>query len=114
MSISTLLVRPGTILDLALQDIQAGPRQTAGGGEDKIRKYAGEFEASLLANLYKDMQHGLGGLPADEDPGADTFTDMGIQALAAGLVAGGGIGIAKLLIQNLIPKAAASGAKKAP
>jgi len=35
---------------------------------------------------------------------------MGVHALATGLVAGGGIGIAKLLIQHLIPKGAMSDA----
>ncbi len=108
MSMSTLL-RPSVTADLALQEIQAGTKQTADGKAEKIRKYAGEFEASLLASLYKDMQHSLGGLSADQDPGADTLTDMGVHALATGLVAGGGIGIAKLLIQHLIPKGAASG-----
>jgi len=107
MSVSTLL-RPTISTDLALQDLQLGTKQTAGGRADKIRKYAGEFEAMLLANLYKDMQHSLGGLPADEDPGADTLSDMGVHALATGLVAGGGIGIAKLLIQHLIPKGGTS------
>jgi Rod binding domain-containing protein len=109
MSISTLL-RPSVTADLALQEVQAGTKQTAGGKAEKIRKYAGEFEASLLANLYKDMQHSLGGLPADQDPGADTLTDMGVHALAAGIVAGGGIGIANLLIQHFLPKGATSGA----
>jgi len=100
MSFSTLL-RPGITADLALQPA-IGP--TEGGRAEKIRKYAGEFEATLLANLYKDMEHSLGGSPTDEDPGADTLSDMGIHALATGLVSGGGIGIAKLLIQYLSQK----------
>jgi len=107
MSFATLL-RPSVTADLALQDFQAGTKQTTAERADRIRKYAGEFEAMLLANLYKDMQHSLGGLPTAADPGADAFTDMGVHALATGLVAGGGIGIAKLLIQHLIPKGAMS------
>ena len=111
MSISTLL-RPSITPDLAFQEVQAGTKQTAGEKAEKIRKYAGEFEASLLANLYKGMQHSLGALTDDGDPGADTLTDMGVHALATGIVAGGGVGIAKLLIQHLVPKAAGSGAAK--
>ena len=95
-----------------MEGVQAGTKPASGGKEEKIRKYAQEFEASLLSNLYKDMEHSLGELPGDEDPGAGTFTDMGVHALATGIVAGGGIGIAKLLIQHLVPKKAPSIATK--
>ena len=111
MSFSTLL-KPSIAADFALQDVPSGTKQDAGSKAEKIRKYAGEFEATLLANLYKDMQHSLGELPAAQDPGADTLTDMGVHALAAGLVAGGGVGIAKLLIQSLLPKITGSNAGK--
>lgn len=108
MSFSTLIT-PTVAADFALQKLQAGTKPASGGREEKLRKYAGEFEADLLASLYKGMQNSLGGT-SDDDPGADTFTDMGVHALATGLVAGGGIGIAKLLIQHLIPKGASGGA----
>jgi Rod binding domain-containing protein len=110
MSFSTLL-RPSVTADLALQEFQAGTKQISGGRAEKIRKYAREFEADLLANLYKGMQNSLGGIP-NEDPGADTFTDMGVHALAEGIVAGGGIGIANMLIQHLLPKGGSNGAAK--
>jgi Rod binding domain-containing protein len=111
MSFSTLIT-PTVAADFALQKLQAGTKPAGGGSrEEKLRKYAGEFEADLLANLYKGMQNSLGGT-SDDDPGADTLTDMGVHALATGLVAGGGIGIAKLLIQHLIPKGASGGAAK--
>ncbi len=110
MSSSNLLT-PTVNASWALQDVQSGSKQTAGGKADKIRKYAGEFEANLLANLYKDMQHSMG-VSGDEDPGSDTLSDMGVHALTQGIVAGGGIGIAKLLIQHLIPKVEGSGGTK--
>jgi Rod binding domain-containing protein len=100
---NTNVIGPKGSADLLLEGAQAGTKQVSSGRAEKIRKYAREFEANLLANLYKDMQHSLGGL-GDEDPGGDTLRDMGVHALAQGIVAGGGIGIANLLIQHLMPK----------
>lgn len=102
MSYSTIL-RPIVAADPSLEQLQAGAKQISSGKAEKVKKFAKEFEANLLGRLYKDMQHSLGG-PTDDDPGADTLTDMGVHALAAGIVAGGGIGIANLLIQHLLPK----------
>lgn len=103
MTLSTLL-QPNVSPDLLTQQVQDGSQPNPNSKTEKIRKYAGEFEANLLANLYKDMQHSLGEVPGQEDPGADTLMDMGIHALASGISAAGGIGIANLLIQHLIPK----------
>lgn len=102
MSFSTIL-RPIVAADSSLDQLQAGAKQISSGKAEKVKKFAKEFEANLLGSLYKDMQHSLGGA-TDDDPGADTLTDMGVHALATGIVAGGGIGIANLLIQHLIPK----------
>jgi len=103
VQLSTLL-KPNVASDLLLQQVQDGAKPTPNTKAEKIRKYAGEFEANLLANLYKDMQHSLGQAPGEEDPGADTLADMGIHALATGISAAGGIGIANLLIRHLISK----------
>ena len=102
MTFSTLF-QPGMSPDPLMQ-VQDGSQPNPNSKLEKIRKYAGEFEANLLANLYKDMQHSLGEVPGQEDPGADTLMDMGVHALANGISAAGGIGIANLLIQHLISK----------
>lgn len=102
MSFSTIL-RPIVTADSTVDLVPAGARQISGGKVEKVKKFAKEFEANLLGSLYKDMRHSLGE-ETDEDPGADSLTDMGVRALATGIVAGGGIGIANLLIQHLIPK----------
>lgn len=107
MSFSSTL-RPMVIADSSMDGVQAGTKKISADKAEKVKKYAKEFEANLLGNLYKDMQHSLGGAPDDSDPGADTLTDMGVHALSMGVVAGGGIGIANLLIQHLIPKGAAA------
>lgn len=106
MSFSTIL-RPIVTADSSLDGLQAGAKQISSSKAEKVKKFAKEFEANLLGSLYKNMQHSLGGA-SDEDPGADTLTDMGVHALATGIVAGGGIGIANLLIQHLIPKGSAT------
>ncbi len=70
-----------------------------------IRKYAQEFEASLLAAWWKEMQSSFAGLSDEEHgPEFETMNDLGAQALASGLAARGGIGIASLLVRNLLPR----------
>lgn len=108
MSFSTIL-RPSTTTESFLDAAHTGPQQISGAKAEKVKKFAKEFEANLLGSLYKDMRHSLGGEDADGDPGADTLADMGVHALATGIVAGGGIGIANLLIQKLIPQGGTKG-----
>src|ERR1035438_3449911 len=108
MSFSTIL-RPSIATESILDGANARAQQMSSGKAEKVKKFAKEFEANLLGSLYKDMRHSLGGATEDEDPGADTLADMGVHALATGIVAGGGIGIANLLIQKLIPQARTKG-----
>ena len=93
-----------------LDEVQNGTKQISGSKADKIRKYAREFEADLLAKIYEGMEHSLGAVPGEEDPGADTLMDLGVHALTTGIVAGGGIGIANLLIRHLLPQGNPTGA----
>ena len=108
MSFSTIL-RPSITTESLLDGAHTGAQQISSGKQEKVKKFAKEFEANLLGSLYKDMRHSLGGAAQDEDPGADTLADMGVHALATGIVAGGGIGIANLLIQKLIPHGGTGG-----
>jgi len=97
-------IRPNTDADLLWQEVQAGQKQTSGGQTAKIRKYAQEFEANLLSKFYQEMQHSLGDVEGESDPGSDTLTDLGVHALAMGISAVGGVGIANLLVQHLTSK----------
>jgi Rod binding domain-containing protein len=97
-------IRTATDTDLLLQEVQAGQKQNSGGKTEKIRKYAQEFEANFLSKFYQEMQHSLGDIEGESDPGASTLTDLGVHALAMGVSAAGGVGIANLLIQHLISK----------
>ena len=97
-------IQPSADADLLWQQVQAGKTQPAGDKTEKVRKYAQEFEANFLSKFYEEMQRSMAGTEGDSDPGHDTLLDLGVHALATGLSAAGGIGIANLLIQHLIPK----------
>ena len=67
---------------------------------EKLKKGAREFEAMLVAQLWKGYQ--------TENPDAEgsskTLTDIGTQALAQGVAARGGLGFAKMVLHQLAPK----------
>lgn len=65
-------------------------------------KAAREFEASLIASLLESMEKTFSTLPGEADlAGGDDYNYLGTQALAAGLAARGGFGIADLISQHL-------------
>lgn len=67
----------------------------------KIKAAAQEFEGLLLASLLKDFKLGLGGLPGQECLGVGAYGDFASEALAGGLAAAGGVGLADLLVTAL-------------
>ena len=61
-----------------------------------------EFEAMLLEQLLDKVQKTFTGVgDSDSDAGGDTVNSMGTQALAKGMAEQGGIGLAKMLRQQL-------------
>ena len=78
----------------------ASTEKPAGG----IAGAAREFETLLLSNLLEKMKENFGGSEPSQDAGHSTFDALGIQAVAQGIAARGGIGIAKLLINRLDTK----------
>jgi Rod binding domain-containing protein len=65
-------------------------------------KAAQEFEAQLLSTLLRPLQRSFSSVPGQDSEGeSDGYGDMGIQALATGLAASGGIGIAKMVEHQL-------------
>jgi Rod binding domain-containing protein len=95
------LVAPST--PAAAQPAMSGPQL------DKLRKGAREFESMMVEQIWKGMK------TETADSGSDqTLSDMGSHALAAGIAARGGFGIAKMILHQLAPSAessAASGTK---
>lgn len=69
-------------------------------GKAKAEKAAQDFEAVLLGTLLDSLQKTFAGT-ADEGPaGSSNYAAMGTQALASAMAARGGIGIAKLILQQ--------------
>lgn len=63
---------------------------------------AREFEASLIASLLQSLEKTFSTLPGESTiPGADDYNYLGTQALAEGLSARGGFGIAAMISQHL-------------
>ena len=67
---------------------------------DKLKKGSREFEAMLIQQLWK----GLREESSDESGSSQTLTDVGMQAMASGLAARGGIGIAKTILSQFALK----------
>jgi len=65
-------------------------------------KAAREFESSLIASLLESLERTFATVPGEQDiPGADDYNYLGTQALAAGIAAHGGFGIATLISHHL-------------
>jgi len=65
---------------------------------------AREFEANLIGSLLESMEKTFATLPGESTiPGADDYNYLGTQALAEGLAARGGFGIAAMISRHLPP-----------
>jgi Rod binding domain-containing protein len=64
---------------------------------------ARQFEAVLLNTLLGSLERSFSALPGKKpDSIADNYHAMGMQALASSLAAGGGVGIASMIVRNLL------------
>src|SRR5579864_1576907 len=65
-------------------------------------KAAREFESSLIASLLESLEKTFAAVPGENCmPGGDDYNYLGTQALAAGISAHGGFGIATLISRHL-------------
>ena len=68
----------------------------------KGQKAAREFEAQLIGTVLESLEKTFATLPGqDAIAGQDDYNYLGVQALATGLAAGGGFGIAKMISEHL-------------
>ena len=71
----------------------------------KLVDAAQQFEAMLLQKMLKPMQSKEGGWGVDEDEKSsgdgDTLSSYGTEAVARAIAKGGGLGIAKQVIQKV-------------
>jgi flagellar protein FlgJ len=70
----------------------------------KLVDAAQQFEATMLQELLKPMQHGQnswGGELKSDDSASDTISNFGSEAVAKAISKGGGFGIAKQIISKV-------------
>ena len=70
----------------------------------KLVDAAQQFEAAMLQELLKPMQHGQSSWESDEkndDTASDTISSFGTEAIAKAISKGGGFGIAKQIVSKV-------------
>lgn len=69
----------------------------------KLVDAAQQFEATMLQELLKPMQHGQNswGGEEDNDSASDTISSFGTEAIAKAIAKGGGFGIAKQIVSKV-------------
>src|SRR5262249_37402926 len=75
----------------------------------RLKQAAGEFEGILLSNLWKSMKSAFASPDDDsDDPAHETLDDMGVQAMSNAVGKAGGLGLGKLIVNQLAPLIARS------
>jgi flagellar protein FlgJ len=71
----------------------------------KLTDAAQQFEATMLQELLKPMQHGQDSWDGDEksdDSSTDSISSFGTEAVAKAISKGGGFGIAKQIVSKVM------------
>ena len=71
---------------------------------DKLVDAAQQFEATMLQELLKPLQHGQdswGGEEKSDDSASDTMSSFGTEAIARAISKAGGFGIAKQIVSKV-------------
>jgi Rod binding domain-containing protein len=69
----------------------------------RVAHAARQFEAVLLNQVLGSLEQTFSALPGKKpDSIGDNYHAMGMQALASTLAAGGGVGIASMIVHNLL------------
>jgi Rod binding domain-containing protein len=86
-------------------DVTSQPMSAAEGQKQaKLVDAAQQFEATMLQELLKPMQHGQsswGGEEKGDDTASDTISSFGTEAIAKAISKGGGFGIAKQIVSKV-------------
>ncbi len=100
----------GALMEARASQASRELRSPACGDANKVHKSATDFESILLSSWLEKMEQTIQTLPGDEqDPGADNFQSLGVQAISGAIVARGGFGIAKVIEKHLLPACPAEG-----
>lgn len=86
--------------------LPSGAPAAAGGAVNpKLASAAQQFESMLLQEMLKPMRSGQDSWGGDEEQGSDssmdTISSFGTEAVATAISKGGGLGIAKQVIQQV-------------
>jgi Rod binding domain-containing protein len=86
-------------------DVSSQPETVAEGQKQaKLVDAAQQFEAAMLQELLKPMQHGQDSWRGEEksdDSASDTISSFGTEAIAKAISKGGGFGIAKQIVSKV-------------
>jgi Rod binding domain-containing protein len=105
--ISTFGSLPSPVISpLTAQTDKLLSRQGSSMDNSKIEKSAKDFESILLGSWLQQAEQSFGSLPGpddddDADVGKEQFQGLAMQSLGTSMTAAGGIGIAKMLAQQL-------------
>jgi Rod binding domain-containing protein len=71
----------------------------------KLKDAAEQFEAIFMQEMLKPLQStssdGMGGEDKDAPAGSDTLSSFGTEAVAKAIAKGGGLGIARQIVQKV-------------
>ena len=89
-------------ISLDVADNTSGPLDRA--KQAKLVDAAQQFEATMLQELLKPLQHGQSSWGDDEksdDSSTDSISSFGTEAVAKAISKGGGFGIAKQIVSKV-------------
>ena len=75
-----------------------------------LYKNCQQFEGLLISNLWSEMEDGISLTGFGSDPEAGTMQGLGIEEAAMGIASSGGLGLARMIYQQLAPKLRQDGA----
>jgi Rod binding domain-containing protein len=83
----------------------AHPSATDSATRGKVQKAAQDFEALMISTLWKSMREESNESAEEQDGANQTLGDWGMSVAANSLAQSGGIGIGKMIVHSLTPKA---------
>jgi flagellar protein FlgJ len=99
-------------------DVSSQPTTVLEGQKQaKLVDAAQQFEATMLQELLKPMQHGQsswGDEEKSDDSASDTISSFGTEAIAKAISQGGGFGIAKQIVSKVTLEHQRNSEKKTP
>lgn len=100
---------------LSLQSVQAAPETAGPEHTKKVVRAAQDFESVLLGEMLQSLEKNLSAVPGESSAaGADDFHYLGTQALASALAERGGLGIARMIVRNLLKSGQGTPATELP